>query len=116
MHLDAVKDSSAFGFKCYYYNTHECAAITKNILDSYYKKLDSLSSTNVDFKIKLKPYESSNYAVVRDTVVPSFLIEFGFLSNEAERKKMIENNYDNTYINSCLDCLKETLDEYFNNL
>lgn len=29
---------------------------------------------------------------------------------------MIENNYDNTYINSCLDCLKETLDEYFNTL
>ena len=116
LHLNAAKNSSAFGFKCYYYDTHECAAITKNILDSYYKKLDSLSSTNDDFKIKLKPYESDNYAVVRDTVVPSFLIEFGFLSNEAERKKMIENNYDNTYINSCLDCLKETLDEYFNNL
>lgn len=54
--------------------------------------------------------------VIRDTVVPSFIIEFWFLSNDADRKKMIENNYDNIYINSCLDCLDETLDEYFNNL
>lgn len=85
-------------------------------MKSYYKKLGILASKNSDFKIKLRECKSMELPVIRDTVVPSFIIEFGFLSNDADRKKMIENNYDNIYINSCLDCLDETLDEYFNNL
>lgn len=60
-----------------------------NALWAYYTQRELIRATKaVDRGIKRK-----QFYVIRETAAPSMLVEIGFLSNEAERRKLLQSDY-----------------------
>ena len=75
-------DSSVKGFECYYYQSAE----GKNLAEAI-----TLSADN--HLITTREIKEENYAVLRETAIPSVLIEVGFLTNTDERGKLLSPEY-----------------------
>lgn len=75
-------DSSVKGFECYYYQSAE----SENLAEAITSEADSRS-------ISTRKVKEENYAVLRETAIPTVLIEVGFLTNSEERGKLLSLEY-----------------------
>lgn len=81
-----------------YYNAEieESKKLAENIATSFY------NYTKED-----KPLHSADFYLFRHTTIPGVLIECGFLSNDEERKKLCNDDYQNTMAKLIYKGIKE---------
>ncbi len=83
IHCNSYKDDlSVKGFECYYYQSSESERLAETITVS----ADGHS-------ISTRKVKEENYAVLRETAIPSVLIEVGFLTNKEDRGKLLSPEY-----------------------
>ena len=88
LHLNSLIDNSVFGPMVYYrYND----GISKQYAVSIQNYLNKLTGLE-------KIIHSEKYYLFMKTKVPAVLIECGFLSNQAERKKLCEEKYQQSIV------------------
>ncbi|ANE47913.1 hypothetical protein SY83_18270 [Paenibacillus swuensis] len=98
IHGNSLKGSSANGLETYY--LHKNSAEFANIV---HKNL--LSATNIkDRKVRVE-----NFHVVRETKMPSVLLELGFLSSSSDESKMFNEEYQQR----CAAAIVKSIKEYY---
>ena len=106
LHANAFSDPSARGTETYVHNIN-ASQNSKNaaryVQDELMKCMKSLDSSAKDRGVK-----SYNYAVLRETSMPSILIEYAFYSNLADLK-ILKNNED-----ELVEATVKAICKYFN--
>ncbi|WP_283678716.1 N-acetylmuramoyl-L-alanine amidase [Lentilactobacillus sp. Marseille-Q4993] len=94
-HFDSSDEANvASGFTCYYYHKGQSLQLAKTINDS----MDNLSLAN-------RGVEFGDFLVIRDTSVPSILIEGGYINDDNDIKKIKSADYQNQYAEDVVDGL-----------
>lgn len=90
VHYNAAQNKQAEGVEVFFYRSEEKPKRSKSS-----EMLAKLVLNSVIDKTKAKPRiaKHGNFAVVRETTMPAILIEGGFLTNDEERKKIMDKNY-----------------------
>lgn len=83
IHLNSMRDSSIYGPMVYYRANDETSKVLAQTIQD---ELNQLSDLN-------KIIHEENYYLFNKTMIPSVLIECGFLSNDVERNKLISDKY-----------------------
>jgi len=86
IHLNAFPQRQYYGAHVFYQNNSMTGKIAAEILQ------DSLKNI-LDKDNKRVPQVKKDIKIMDDTEVPVILIECGFLSNAAEEKKLMSDNY-----------------------
>jgi N-acetylmuramoyl-L-alanine amidase len=105
IHCNAAKNASAKGIEIFYTQKTEPwrAKKSKELAQSVLSSL--LSATGAESR----GIKEGNFCVIRETKMPSILIETGFLTNEDERKKLSNDFYLDTVAKS----ITAGVDKYF---
>ncbi len=79
------KDTQIAGLECYYNNSNETESkeYAESIIDAV-----SLSED-----IETRYAKTEDYYVLRNTQMPAVLVEMGFLSNDSESQKLLDDDY-----------------------
>ena len=93
-HINYLDDSRYYGAQVFYTEGNE--EIAEILQDSM--------NDNLDSPLKEKKLNSSIY-MYKQLVVPGVLIECGFLSNDKERKLLVNKEYQNRIINTVVEGL-----------
>ena len=97
IHVNTYKESTVNGPMVYYReNDPESYVLAVSILD----KLNKL--TNNDKKVM-----SDDYYLFKYTNIPGVIVECGFITNERERKLLIDNSYQNLISSAIFEGIKE---------
>lgn len=99
MHLNSYPSPLVNGIQVFYQKDNEKSKILANILQS---KLNTLNN-------KDKPCKVGDYYLLNNTTTTGVLIEYGFLSNNEDRKKLLNDKYLQKIINKIKDSLYEYL-------
>ncbi|MCF7858295.1 MAG: N-acetylmuramoyl-L-alanine amidase [Candidatus Cloacimonetes bacterium] len=75
-------------------------AQSEHLEESYNLGVNLQSSLITDTEAYDRGVKQANFYVLRGAFMPAVLIEFGFLSNEDEEKKLLNKNYQNKLIDS----------------
>ncbi len=86
IHLNSIPQKQYYGAHVFYQKSNPSGKIAADILQDSLKNI--LDKTN-----KRVPQIKSNIKIMDETTVPVLLIECGFLSNSAEEKKLISDDY-----------------------
>ncbi len=105
IHCNSAKNTSAKGIEIFYTQKTEPwrAKKSKQLAQSVLSSL--LSQTGADSR----GIKEGNFCVIRETKMPSILVETGFLTNEEERKKLSNDFYLDTVAKS----ITTGVDNYF---
>lgn len=105
IHCNAAKNSSAKGIEIFYTQKTEPwrAKKSKELAQSILSSL--LSGTGAESR----GIKEGNFCVIRETKMPSILIETGFLTNEEERKKLSSD----FYLDTVAKLITAGVDKYF---
>lgn len=105
IHFNAAINASAHGVEVYYCSKTEPwrMARSKSLAQSVLNKI--LSHTEA----YSRGVKEGNFCVIRETKMPSILVEGGFITNSNEQRKLI----DNRYLNKLALAIAEGLDRYF---
>ena len=93
-HINYLDDSRYYGAQVFYTEGNE--EIAEILQDSM--------NDNLDSPLEEKKLNSSIY-MYKQLVVPGVLIECGFLSNDKERKLLVNKEYQNRIINTVVEGL-----------
>lgn len=85
VHLNAATNKNANGLETYTYT--KCGTTTKRLADAIHKNL--IESTGA----KNRGVKTDSFYVLKHTKAPAVLIECGFISNDAECKKLFTTEY-----------------------
>jgi len=99
IHCNAFEDASVYGFDVYHSKVSTADVLAEQVFNALADKLDS----------RARSYTYGSYQVLRQSKMPGILIEMGFLSNEAERKKLCDEEYQAL----AADSIAEAIHEYF---
>ena len=107
IHCNSAKNTSAKGIEIFYTQKTEPwrAKKSKELAQCVLSSL--LSQTGADSR----GIKEGNFCVIRETKMPSILIEAGFLTNDEERKKLSNDFYLDTVAKS----ITTGIDNYFKN-
>ncbi len=107
IHCNSAKNTSAKGIEIFYTQKTEStrAKKSKQLAQSVLSSL--LAQTGADSR----GIKEGNFCVIRETKMPSILIETGFLTNEEERKKL-SNDF---YLDTVAKAITSGVDQYFKN-
>ncbi len=86
IHLNSFTQEQYYGAHVFYQNNSQTGKIAADILQDSLKSILDKSNERV-------PQIKKNIKIMDDTTVPVVLIECGFLSNRAEEKKLISDEY-----------------------
>lgn len=86
IHLNSFPQKQYYGAHVFYQNNNQTGKIAANILQESLKSI-------LDESNKRVPQVKKGIKIMDDTKVPVLLIECGFLSNNAEEKKLISDDY-----------------------
>lgn len=86
IHQNSYTSASVRGAQVFYFNESDNS---KKLAACIQKQLKDF----VDPSNKFQPKPNSNYYVLRQTAMPAVIVECGFLSNGAERKKLTQEEY-----------------------
>lgn len=101
VHQNAFDNSSVNGIETYYYLKEN---FSKELCESIQNNL--VKETNAfDRGIK-----NSNFVVLRENIIPSVLIECGFITNDSEFKKLIDEDYQKNISKGIV----ESINSFFN--
>ena len=105
IHCNSAKNTSAKGIEIFYTQKTEPwrAKKSKQLAQSVLSSL--LAQTGADSR----GVKEGNFCVIRETKMPSILIETGFLTNEDERKKL-NNDF---YLDTVAKSITAGVDQYF---
>ncbi len=105
IHCNSAKNTSAKGIEIFYTQKTEPwrAKKSKQLAQTILSSL--LSQTGADSR----GIKEGNFCVIRETKMPSILIETGFLTNEEERKKL-NNDF---YLDTVAKSITSGVDQYF---
>lgn len=91
IHFNSAPNQQAKGIEIYYYgiSSDDPAKVAAS------KKLAKLALDQVIAATEAhsRGIRHGNFAVIRETKMPAILVECGFLTNEAERVKLLDRNY-----------------------
>lgn len=88
IHFNSCPNKRAHGIEIYYYKKLDSKfSSSKKLADSVLNKIIFLT------KAKRRGVKRGNYFVLRETKMPSILIEAGFLTNAYERNKICQREY-----------------------
>ena len=107
IHCNSAKNTSAKGIEIFYTQKTEStrAKKSKQLAQSVLSAM--LAQTGADSR----GIKEGNFCVIRETKMPSILIETGFLTNEEERKKL-SNDF---YLDTVAKAITAGVDQYFKN-
>jgi N-acetylmuramoyl-L-alanine amidase len=105
VHYNAAKNQEASGIEVYYYNQGEPwkAKCSKQVAELVLNKIVT------DTGAHSRGVKGGNFCVIRETKMPSILVEGGFLTNPTERNKLC----DSKYIDTLALALADGIDQYF---
>lgn len=86
IHLNSFPQKQYYGAHVFYQNNNQTGKIAADILQESLKSI-------LDENNKRVPQVKKGIKIMDDTKVPVLLIECGFLSNNAEEKKLVSNDY-----------------------
>ena len=88
LHHNSFTNSSANGIETYYYSKSKASDKNKQISKEFATKVNNnLCKDYIDgYKYRNRYSKDSNFSVIRETKIPSVLIELGFLTNPNEAK------------------------------
>lgn len=85
IHQNSFPDSSASGPQVFYYgNSQE----SKRLAESVQAQMTEFLNTR-----RRTPKANENYVMLKRTSIPAIIVECGFLSNRADREKLITESY-----------------------
>lgn len=102
IHLNSYPSTSVKGSQVYYREDDEASKILANIVQDNLKKIS---------ETKMVPKSGDFYLLTRTNKL-GVLVECGFLSNASDRKKLVDDDYQDKIAES----LKSSIKEYFNML
>ena len=86
IHQNSYTDSQVFGAQCFYYSASEESKILATILQN-----QIIDSTN---QKKIREIKSNNdYYLLKNSTLPTVIVECGFLSNPEEEHLLTSDNY-----------------------
>ena len=90
IHANSATATSAQGLETFYNSTNGVMPIESNKLATYIQEelVNSTSAKNRGVKV-------ANHRVTRGNNAPAILVELGFISNDADRANLINDNYQN---------------------
>lgn len=77
-------DDSVSGMECYYWEGSEKGKEFSEVIMKTVEKYEQIETHDI---------RTNNFHVLRETRMPAVLIEVGYLSNEAEKKKLYKKSY-----------------------
>lgn len=95
---DYAEDSSVKGLECYYWEGSIGENYANNIIEIL-KDRGNVETRNA------KP---ENYRVLRNTKMPSVLIELGYISNREDRQNLIDNDYQEKLAEELVECILQS--------
>jgi N-acetylmuramoyl-L-alanine amidase len=105
IHFNAAKSQKAEGIEVYYFNAKDNkvkSLASKELADIVLKRMIAATGS------RSRGVKHGNFAVIRDTKMPAILIEGGFMTNEAERKKI----KDKAYLKKLADSIAKGVQDY----
>ncbi|MBD8038812.1 N-acetylmuramoyl-L-alanine amidase [Solibacillus sp. A46] len=95
IHVNAATSTSAQGTETYY-------SISSGDQFEEDKKLATYINTEIvnNAKMKNRGVKEAQYYVTRNMIIPSVLVELGFISNAEDRKKLVDDKYVEIYAQS----------------
>ncbi|MFZ4772643.1 MAG: N-acetylmuramoyl-L-alanine amidase family protein [Chlamydiia bacterium] len=89
IHFNAAQSKEAEGLEIFYFKDGvvEQKNASKKLADSVMRTVLNLT------KAKSRGVKTGNYYVLRETTIPSILVEGGFLTNERELEKIRQDHY-----------------------
>jgi N-acetylmuramoyl-L-alanine amidase len=89
IHFNAAQSKEAEGLEIFYFKDpiQERKNHSKNLADLVMRFVLDLT------KAKSRGVKTGNFCVIRDTQIPSILVEGGFLTNERELEKIRQDQY-----------------------
>lgn len=108
VHYNAAKSEKASGVEVYYYDEAESwrAQRSKQVAGLVLSNI--ISSTGAHSR----GVKGGNFCVIRETKMPSILVEGGFITNPSERSKLC----DSKYIDTLAQAVANGVDQYFKKL
>lgn len=105
IHYNAAKSERANGVEIYYYDSAEPWKAKRS------KQLAQLALSRIISKTGAhsRGVKGGNFCVIRETKMPSILVEGGFITNPQERGKIC----DAKYIDKIATALADSIDQYF---
>ncbi len=86
IHQNSYPDGSVKGAQVFYYDNSENS---KKLADSIQTEINSFANIGN----KKQPEPNKNYFILKRTTIPSVIVECGFLTNYAEKKKLSTDEY-----------------------
>ncbi|MBM3201904.1 MAG: N-acetylmuramoyl-L-alanine amidase [Chlamydiae bacterium] len=105
IHYNAAKSEEASGAEVFYYDHGESWRVQKSKQAAQLVLSNIISNTGTNSR----GVKGGNFCVIRETKMPSILVEGGFLTNPAERTKLC----DSKYIDKLALAVVEGIDQYF---
>ena len=110
IHCDSFpSNTDVYGTRLYYADgTPNSTALDKQLASAVGKALDTDFPDAKD--VILKPMDSSTaYTVLYKTVIPSLLVECGFITNKGDAEKLLDSEWQAKFASS----LADGIDKYF---
>ncbi|MEZ0535721.1 N-acetylmuramoyl-L-alanine amidase [Caldicellulosiruptoraceae bacterium PP1] len=98
IHCNSSQNNNATGIETYYYKTQDKSKELAEIIQQNLIKYTKLINRGV---------KRANYYVLRNTTMPSVLIELGFINNEKDVKTLVDTKYQNIYAQAIYNGIKE---------
>lgn len=119
VHFNALKESNASGIETFYYKSSTRYPSKLNnllhndanrLIESANLAVNIHNSLITDSKAVNRGVKQGAYTVVREVDIPAVLLELGFMTNTAELRKMIQDDYQNMLANSVV----KGINNYYN--
>lgn len=101
LHLNSYSSSNVEGIQVFYQKHNENSKILADILQTNLNRKNKKHKTN----------KIGDYYLLNNTKAPGVLIEYGFLSNEKDRKKLMMDSY----LKELAIIIKQSINEYLIN-
>lgn len=119
VHFNALKGTNASGIETFYYKSSTSYPSKLNnllhndanrLIESANLAVNIHNSLITDSKAVNRGVKQGAYTVVREVDIPAVLLELGFMTNTAELRKMIQDDYQNMLANSVV----KGINNYYN--
>lgn len=98
IHCNSYEDESISGLECYYYKSTEGKELA-----------EAISRAAGDNDVLTREIKEGNFQVLRETVMPSVLIEVGYMTNPEELKALASEPYQQTLAESIADGIADLM-------